>query len=98
MKFNPIMPLNLRSNTVISVTPPKGINCFELMSFLRERCGIYISGGLDEWKYKIIRIGNMGFITIRELSLLINAIYSALKEKNLKIDLYDAIDPVLSLT
>jgi alanine-glyoxylate transaminase / serine-glyoxylate transaminase / serine-pyruvate transaminase len=59
MGFSPIASKELYSNTVACLAPPKGVDADVLVRRLREKHGIYVSGGLGPLRGKTIRIGTM---------------------------------------
>ena len=69
-----------RSNTVIAVKNPRGIEDEKLREMMRKRYGVVIAGGMGKLKGTMFRIGNMGIISEREVSATINALEGALKE------------------
>ncbi|KUO41701.1 MAG: hypothetical protein AVW06_00835 [Hadesarchaea archaeon DG-33-1] len=73
-----------RSNTVISVKNPLGIEDEKLRKLMRERYDVVIAGGIGKLNGKIFRIGSMGIISEREISETINALKGALKELGYK--------------
>jgi len=91
LNFKPIMPPEYRSNTVISVKPPERLSPEEILSRLKNDYGIYAAGGLEEWKGKIIRFGNMGYISPRSLLSLILSIATILMEKEIPLKLEELI-------
>jgi len=61
MGFKPVVPEELRSNTIISVYPSEGITPESVTEWLRSNFKVFVSGGMGKWRGKIIRIGNMGY-------------------------------------
>jgi len=68
-----------RSNTVIAVKNPPGIEDAKLRELMRERYSVVIAGGMGKLKGTMFRIGSMGIISEREVSATINALEGALK-------------------
>ncbi len=82
LKFEPyIKDDHKRSITVLSFKPPEGIKVAELKEELYNKYGIDIADGMDELKGKIVRIGNMGWITRRTITLLTGAIAGIISRK-----------------
>lgn len=69
-----------RSNTVISIKNPPGVEGRELRELMREKYGVVIAGGMGELKEKILRIGNMGIINQSLVSRTLEALKGALRE------------------
>jgi len=97
LKMDPIIPLGYRSYTVISVAPPNGLKADELLDLLRRKYSIYCAGGLESWKGKILRFGNMGYITRRTLLTLISALSDLLSSRGININLSRALNRVSAL-
>ncbi|MCD6369646.1 MAG: alanine--glyoxylate aminotransferase family protein [Thermoproteales archaeon] len=97
LKMDPIIPLGYRSYTVISVAPPNGLKADELLDLLRRKYSIYCAGGLENWKGKILRFGNMGYITRRTLLTLISALSDLLSSRGININLSRALNRVSAL-
>jgi aspartate aminotransferase-like enzyme len=68
------------SNTVIAVNVPTGVDNSRVIEIMREKYGVVITGGMDELKKSILRIGCMGIISEAEVLITINALEKALKE------------------
>nr|MDO8098089.1 alanine--glyoxylate aminotransferase family protein [Candidatus Njordarchaeota archaeon] len=66
------------SNTVTASWGPQGVPPADLVKRLLEDTGIVIAGGMGETKGKIIRIGTMGMVTQKEVSLTLDGIKSVL--------------------
>ena len=73
-----------RSNTVIAVKNPPGIEDAKLRELMRERYGVVIAGGMGKLKGTMFRIGSMGIVSKQEVSATINALEGALKELGYK--------------
>lgn len=89
---------DVRSVTVLSFKYPSQIIAKTLRNELYKKVGIDIADGMDELRGKIFRIGNMGWITRRDLMLLISSIGAVLCEYNKEISasLGEAIREVFS--
>ncbi len=70
-----------RSVTVLSFEKPENMTISELKTELYTKYRIDIADGMDELKGKIFRIGNMGWITRKDITLLIAALISTLMRK-----------------
>jgi aspartate aminotransferase-like enzyme len=69
-----------RSNTVIAVRNPPGVPDTELRRLMREKHGVVIAGGMGKLKGETFRIGNMGIVSKREVTMTIDALRDALSE------------------
>lgn len=67
-----------RSNTVIAVKTPKGVNAEELIKTMRLKYGVVVGGGQGKLKGSIFRIGCMGNISTYEVLATINALEHSL--------------------
>ncbi|MDD5748537.1 MAG: alanine--glyoxylate aminotransferase family protein [Actinomycetota bacterium] len=52
---------NSRANICTSVVSPEGINSGELVKFMRNKFGVFISGGQAKLKGKIFRLAHVGY-------------------------------------
>jgi len=71
---------HVRSNTVIAVDVPSGVDGARVREIMRERYGVVITGGLGKVRQLIFRIGCMGAVSEAEVLTTITAIESALAD------------------
>ena len=64
-----------------SVVLPKGVDGVLLIKELAKEFNLYIAGGQDHLKGKIIRIGHMGDVDAGDILFALNAIYRVLKKE-----------------
>jgi len=78
LKLEIVSNEKVRSNTIIAVRMPSGVNNTELRKIMKEQHHVSVSGGQGKLKKLIIRIGCMGIIseteTIRTIAALENAL------------------------
>jgi aspartate aminotransferase-like enzyme len=74
------------SPTVVAIEVPEGVDAAAVIRELRERHGIVISGGQQELKGKIWRIGTMGALTPDDILRAVGALEAALSERGLRCD------------
>jgi len=67
-----------RSNTVIALNVPAGVDNAEVIRIMRESYGVVIEGGIGKLKKSIFRIGCMGMISEAETLMTVSALESAL--------------------
>jgi aspartate aminotransferase-like enzyme len=72
---------SIYSDTLTCIKPPDGIPASNIISFMREKYGIVVAGGLDKWRDTVIRVGHMGVTAspnciLPTLSALEDALYS----------------------
>ncbi len=78
---------NYRSNTVLPFYYPENISSKEFINRLERKYYTLISDAMDEIKGRVFRVGNMGYLTRREVLTLITSITAILLELNVKVDL-----------
>ncbi|MEM3162596.1 MAG: alanine--glyoxylate aminotransferase family protein [Candidatus Bathyarchaeia archaeon] len=81
-----------RSNTVIAVNVPEGINENLVRSIMRDKYGVVIASGMSELKGKIFRIGIMGRVTQAEIMMTLSALGNALKETGYSVNLEAGVE------
>lgn len=67
-----------RSNTVIAVKNPKGIDADEMRRIMDEKYGVEIAAGMGAMRDSTFRIGSMGIISDREVKATVDALEKAL--------------------
>ncbi|MEM2082182.1 MAG: alanine--glyoxylate aminotransferase family protein [Candidatus Bathyarchaeia archaeon] len=75
-----------RSNTVIGVKDPKGIDGNMIRRIMREKYNVVIAGGMGKLKGTMFRIGSMGNVSIADVLTTISALEGALHELGYKFD------------
>jgi len=75
-----------RSNTVIGVKDPKGIDGNTIRKIMREKYNVVIAGGMGKLKGTMFRIGSMGNVSIADVLLTISALEGALEELGHRFD------------
>ena len=60
---------SLYSDTLTCIKTPEGVSNSQIMAHMRENYGILISGGLDEWKDIVLRVGHMGLTAAQNCTL-----------------------------
>ena len=69
-----------RSQTVIAVEVPEGVDPQALRSAMKERYGVLIGGGMGKLRERIVRIGCMGIISAREVLITVGALEDCLRD------------------
>ena len=82
------------SNVLTSVIAPEGINIDSAIKKLRDEAGVTITGGQDELKGKMFRIGHMGYVNEFDIVLAISAVEKCLHENGCKIELGKGVSKV----
>jgi len=95
MGLQPFVEERFRSNVVISVKYPAGIDDAKFRSVMEKSYNIIITGGFGELKGKIFRIGNMGIIEKSRVLPTVAAVGYSLKELGYKSDTDKAISIAL---
>jgi len=81
-----------RSNTVIAVVNPKGIDDERFRSVLEEEHNVAITGGFGPLKGKILRVGSMGNVTSAQIQATVEAMAKTFTELGHPIDLKRVAD------
>jgi len=92
MGLEPFVEEKLRSNVVISIKYPTGIDDAKFRSIMESDYNMVIAGGFGEVKGKIFRIGNMGIISKSKILPTIAAVGHSLNSLGYKNDVSRAID------
>ena len=87
LRLTPFPDKKFRSNTVIAVNVPSGVDGDEVRKVMRERYKVVISGGTGKLKGSIFRIGCMGIISEAETISTINAFENALKDVKYPVEI-----------
>jgi len=86
LKLQPLPDEEHRSNTVIAIKNPRGVDDKTLRRIMEDRHHILIAGGQGKLKGSVHRIGNMGTVSEREVTATIAALEKALKEVNYSVE------------
>ncbi len=89
--FRPFVEPRFRSSTVLGLVPPDGVDPGLLKRELRERYGVYIASGLGEFRDRIVRIGNMGSLSWRDLLVLAASLAEVLAHLGVEVDALAAL-------
>lgn len=85
--LKPFVKPNARSNVVISIEYPNGIDDKTFREELDQKFGVVIAGGFGELKGKIFRIGNMGEVSRYHVLTTLNAIGATLNLNGFNVDM-----------
>lgn len=85
---------DVSGNVLTSVKAPEGINIDSAIKKLRDETGVTITGGQDELKGKIFRIGHMGYVNEFDIVMVISAVEKILHENGYKIELGKGVSRV----
>jgi aspartate aminotransferase-like enzyme len=77
---------NFRSNTVIAVKVPKGVDDEKFRTILSDEQHVVINGGFGPLKGKILRIGSMGNVTSADIQKTVDAIAKAFAKLGYQAD------------
>jgi aspartate aminotransferase-like enzyme len=78
LKLKTVSNEKIRSNTIIAVRMPSGVNNTELRKIMKEQHHVSVAGGQGKLKKLIIRIGCMGIISETETIRTVDALENAL--------------------
>lgn len=68
------------SNVLTAVKSPNGLDTSAFLKKLRDKYGVSLTGGQDELKGKIFRIGHMGYINVFDIITAVASIEKGLSE------------------
>jgi aspartate aminotransferase-like enzyme len=85
LNIRPYPSRGVRSNTVIALNVPSGVEGAKVRQIMKSRYKIEISGGIGRIKDLILRIGCMGIVSEAETVATIGALENALNNLNLKV-------------
>jgi aspartate aminotransferase-like enzyme len=86
LKLTPYPKRDVRSNTVIAVNVPSGVNCDRVREVLRDRYRLVIAGGMGKLKGLIFRVGCMGAISEAETLATLNSFENTLADLNYPLE------------
>ena len=72
------------SNTVTAVKAPDGLDANKLRKILREEYQVVLAGGQQTMAGKIFRIGHLGWVTEKDIEIVISALKGALPKAGFK--------------
>ncbi|HVC26778.1 MAG TPA: alanine--glyoxylate aminotransferase family protein [Nitrososphaerales archaeon] len=75
-----------RSNTVIAVKVPKGVDDEKFRAIMDEEQGVVITGGFGPLKGKILRLGSMGNVTSADIETTADAMAKAFSKLGSRVD------------
>ena len=77
---------NFRSNTVIAVKVPKGVDDEKFRTILSDEQHVVINGGFGPLKGKILRVGSMGNVTNADIQTTVDAMAKAFSRLGYQAD------------
>jgi len=80
LKIAPHPKEKVRSNTVIAINVPSGVDGAKVREIMKERYKVVIAGGMGKLKTSILRVGCMGSTSEAETLATINAFENALND------------------
>jgi len=80
LKMTPYPNEKVRSNTVIAINVPSGIDGAKVREIMKQRYKVVIAGGMGKFKTSIFRVGCMGTISEAETLTTISAFENALAD------------------
>jgi len=82
LKIQPYPKEKVRSNTVIAIKVPSGVDGAKVRELMKERYKVVVGGGMGKLKELILRIGCMGIVSEAETLQTISALENALNDLN----------------
>jgi len=92
LNLQPYPPKKLRSNTVIAINVPSGVDGARVRQTMKTRYKVEIAGGLGKNRDLIFRIGCMGIISEAETLATIGSLENALNDLHYKIKIGAGIE------
>jgi len=92
MGLQPFVEERFRSNVVISIKYPQGVDDIKFRKYLENNYNIVITGGFGELKGKIFRIGNMGIIERSKILPTIIAVGYSMRAQGINVNVEKAIE------
>ncbi len=92
MGLQPFVEEKFRSNVVISIKYPTGVDDAKFRKYLENNYNIVITGGFGELKGKIFRIGNMGIIERSKILPTILAVGYSMIAQGINVNVEKAIE------
>jgi aspartate aminotransferase-like enzyme len=83
-------------NAITCFVPPAGVDPAKVISILRDRFGVFISGGQGSLKGKILRVGHLGYFDFLETLGMIGCLELALIEAGGRIEPSTGVKAALS--
>jgi aspartate aminotransferase-like enzyme len=83
-----------RSNTVIGINYPAGIDDKKFRAMVEEKFGVAIAGGFGKLKGSMFRVGSMGMINERMITVTVTAIAESLRLLGISCDPEQALSQV----
>jgi aspartate aminotransferase-like enzyme len=85
------------SNVLTAIKAPKGIDVDKIIKKLRDETGVTFTGGQDEMKGKMIRIGHMGYVNDFDVIIAIAALEKGLHDAGYAVELGKGLSTVQSI-
>ncbi|MBI5307279.1 MAG: alanine--glyoxylate aminotransferase family protein [Planctomycetes bacterium] len=85
------------SNVLTAIKAPKGVDVDKIIKKLRDEIGVTFTGGQDELKGKMIRIGHMGYVNDFDVIIAIAALEKGLHEAGYVVELGKGLSTVQSI-
>jgi len=92
LNLKPYPTEGVRSNTVITVNVPSGVEGAKVREVMRERYKVVIAGGMGKIRQLILRIGCMGIVSEAEVLVTVNALENALADLKHQVKISSGIE------
>lgn len=92
--LEPFAKADCRSNTVVGIKYPAGLDDKKFRAMLEDRFGITIAGGFGKLKGSMFRVGSMGEINERLVTLTVDAISQSLNSMGISCDESSALSKI----
>lgn len=75
-----------RSNTVIALKYPQGLNDKQFRAAVEENYGVVLAGGFGEFNRKLFRVGSMGEVNKYHVHATVSAVANTMRQMGMHID------------
>jgi len=97
LNLHPYPLKTVRSNTVIAINVPSGLDGAKVRQTMKTRYKVEIAGGLGKVRERIFRIGCMGIISKAETLTTIRAFENTLNDLNYKVKMGAGVEAALEV-
>ena len=80
-----------RSNTVIAVEYPEGVDDTKFRSTLRDEYGVHVAGGMGKLRGRVFRVGSMGVVSKDDVVYTVEAVANTLNKLGFKVPVAEVI-------
>ena len=75
-----------RSNTVVALKYPQGLNDKQFRATVEENYGVVLAGGFGAYSGKLFRVGSMGEVNKYHVNTTVSAVANTMKQMGMRVD------------